>query len=159
MCVDKQGWEPAESVASTEPPPRRLNNSVAAMTSDRWDTSERKQQVAAEKSKSYGREPVDRPTFRTHQYNKSAQEREKKHSIASTLTTEKADTMEGRMCVYCNEFFFWRGLGQWSVKSRTIFLYIVIDGIKLVQEIVFFVNIDWFKLFTVTKQLNCLFLL
>lgn len=102
---DKQGWEPAESVTSTEAPPRRLNNPpVAAMTSDRWDTSERKQQHA-EKSKSYSREPVDRPTFRTHQYNKSAQEREKKHSIASTLTTEKADTMEGRKCVYCVVFF------------------------------------------------------
>lgn len=98
---DKQGWEPAESVTSTEAPPRRLNNPpVAVMTSDRWDTSERKQQQHTEKSKSYSREPVDRPTFRTHQYNKSVQEREKKHSIASTLTTEKADTMEGRKCVY-----------------------------------------------------------
>lgn len=108
-------------MASTEPPaPRRLNPPVAAMTSDRWDTTERKPQQqqqqlqSPEKSKSYGREPVDRPTFRTHQYNKSVQEREKKHSVASTLTTEKADTMEGReMCVSvrvsCN-VFLWRGL-------------------------------------------------
>lgn len=67
------------------------------MTSDRWDhDGQRRQQQQLEKSKSYGREPADRPTFRTHQFNKSAQEREKKHSVASTLTTDKADTMEGK---------------------------------------------------------------
>lgn len=37
----------------------------------------------------------DRPiTFRTHQFNKSAQEREKKHSIASTQMTDKSDKMD-----------------------------------------------------------------
>lgn len=104
---EKQGWEAAESLASTEPPPpQRLNVSVAAMTSDRWDSGERKQQLQPlEKSKSYGREPADRPTFRTHQFNKSAQEREKKHSVASTLTTEKADTMEGKGFLFASASF------------------------------------------------------
>lgn len=60
------------------------------MLGDKWEI-ERK----IEKSKSY-KEPSERPTFRTHQFSKSAQEREKKHSVASTQNTEKMDSLEGK---------------------------------------------------------------
>lgn len=40
-------------------------------------------------------EPAERPTFRTHMFNKNAQEREKKHSIASTQMTDKTERTEG----------------------------------------------------------------
>lgn len=38
------------------------------------------------------KEPTERPTFRTHMFNKSAQEREKKLSVASTQMTDKTES-------------------------------------------------------------------
>ncbi|XP_045475987.1 unconventional myosin-XV isoform X2 [Harmonia axyridis] len=40
------------------------------------------------------KEPTERPTFKTHMFNKSAQEREKKLSIASTQMTDKTENQE-----------------------------------------------------------------
>lgn len=76
----KDSWD--QNLSSTEVTPRR-NGSV---TSDRWEPDP--------KIKSPIKEPTERPTFRTHQMNKIALEREKKHSV-STVNTEKAEKLEG----------------------------------------------------------------
>lgn len=86
--TSRDSWELAESTTNTSIDPRHL--------SERWDREERK----FEKSKSVRKEamnhePAERPTFRTHMFNKNAQEREKKHSIASTQMTDKTERAEG----------------------------------------------------------------
>ncbi|KAJ8922961.1 hypothetical protein NQ315_001507 [Exocentrus adspersus] len=85
--TSRDSWELAESTTNTSVEPRHL--------AERWDREERK----FEKSKSgrkeaMNHEPVERPTFRTHMFNKNAQEREKKHSIASTQMTDKTERTE-----------------------------------------------------------------
>ncbi|XP_008197063.1 unconventional myosin-XV [Tribolium castaneum] len=73
--LSRDSWDQADSTTITSSDqPRRI-------ISERWET-ERKR---------VGKETGERPTFRTHQFNKSAQEREKKHSIASTQMTDKTD--------------------------------------------------------------------
>lgn len=79
-------WDIAEStVTSVEP----LRKNV--LLNDRWDI----EQTYEKREKHHIPEPVERPTFRTHQFNKSAKEREKKHSV-STQNTERNDKMEGK---------------------------------------------------------------
>ncbi|KAF2905677.1 hypothetical protein ILUMI_00498 [Ignelater luminosus] len=84
--VRKDSWEQNESTITTTEQPRR-NISV---TSDRWDVE---QKVYEKTRSSTPKEPLERPTFRTHQMSKIAQEREKKHSV-STVNTEKQEKLE-----------------------------------------------------------------
>lgn len=77
MSRGSSNWERAESTLTSEP----IRKTV---TGEQWDL----EQKSFEK-KNY-KEPVERPTFRTHQFNKSAQEREKKMSV-STQNTEKPE--------------------------------------------------------------------
>lgn len=57
------------------------------MNSERWDGDHKNYEKKSNK------EPVERPTFRTHQLSKSAQEREKKLSV-STQNTERPDKVD-----------------------------------------------------------------
>ncbi|XP_044253727.1 unconventional myosin-XV [Tribolium madens] len=73
--LSRDSWDQADSTTITSSDqPRRI-------ISERWETERKK----------VGKDTGERPTFRTHQFNKSAQEREKKHSIASTQMTDKTD--------------------------------------------------------------------
>jgi hypothetical protein len=84
--LSRDSWDQADSTTITSiDQPRRI-------ISERWET-ERK---SYEKNRNVMKETGERPTFRTHQFNKSAQEREKKHSIASTQMTDKTERNEGR---------------------------------------------------------------
>ncbi|XP_050297745.1 unconventional myosin-XV isoform X2 [Anthonomus grandis grandis] len=81
--ISRDSWELAESTTITSIEPRDVGG--------RWDREERK----FEKSRGAMKESSsERATFRTHQMNKSALEREKKHSIASTSVTDKTDRHE-----------------------------------------------------------------
>ncbi|XP_066258344.1 unconventional myosin-XV isoform X2 [Euwallacea similis] len=81
--MSRDSWELAESTTITSIEPRDIGG--------RWDREERK----FEKSRNHQiKDPSERPTFRTHQMNKSALEREKKHSVASTSITDKTDRQE-----------------------------------------------------------------
>ncbi|KAJ3645965.1 hypothetical protein Zmor_023581 [Zophobas morio] len=82
--MSRDSWDQADSTTITSiDQPRRI-------ISERWET-ERK---SYEKNRNVMKETGERPTFRTHQFNKSAQEREKKHSIASTQMTDKTERNE-----------------------------------------------------------------
>ncbi|RZB41182.1 unconventional myosin-XV [Asbolus verrucosus] len=82
--LSRDSWDQADSTTITSvDQPRRI-------MSERWET-ERK---SYEKNRNVMKETGERPTFRTHQFNKSAQEREKKHSIASTQMTDKTERNE-----------------------------------------------------------------
>lgn len=73
-----------------------------------WDREERK----FEKSRNHViKDPSERPTFRTHQMNKSALEREKKHSVASTSITDKTDHQEGLIRQPCKLTQLYRAVG------------------------------------------------
>ena len=78
--LTRNSWDrPESTVTSIEP--RRF------MMNDRWDDDNK---GGHEKNRTL-QEPSERPTFRTHQYSKSAErDREKKHSV-STQNTEKID--------------------------------------------------------------------
>ncbi|XP_048519861.1 unconventional myosin-XV [Dendroctonus ponderosae] len=80
--TSRDSWELAESTTITSTEPRDVGRM--------WDREERK----FEKSRGPMKESGERPTFRTHQLNKSALEREKKHSVASTSMTDKTDRQE-----------------------------------------------------------------
>lgn len=80
-------WGQAESTVTSVEPTRKAH----PLSNDRWDAEHK----SYEKSKSHAKEPSERPTFRTHMFNKSAQEREKKLSV-STQNTEKLEKMEGK---------------------------------------------------------------
>ncbi|XP_076273553.1 unconventional myosin 10A isoform X2 [Rhynchophorus ferrugineus] len=80
--ISRDSWELAESTTITSIEPREVER--------RWERDERKY----DKPKNQSIEPAERPTFRTHQLNKSALEREKKHSLASTAMTDKTDRHE-----------------------------------------------------------------
>ncbi|KAL1494091.1 hypothetical protein ABEB36_009744 [Hypothenemus hampei] len=69
--MSRDSWELAESTTITSIEP-----------AGRWERDERKSRMMSSS---------ERPTFRTHQMNKSALEREKKHSVASTSITDKTD--------------------------------------------------------------------
>lgn len=79
--LSRDSWDQADSTTITSfEQPRR------------WEVEKK----SYEKVKHIVKEAGEIPTFRTHQFNKSAQEREKKHSIASTQMTDKSDKNEGK---------------------------------------------------------------
>ncbi|XP_030752101.1 unconventional myosin-XV isoform X2 [Sitophilus oryzae] len=80
--ISRDSWDMADSTTITSIDAREVER--------RWDRDDRKY----DKSKNQSKEPSERPTFRTHQLNKSALEREKKHSLASTAMTDKTDRHE-----------------------------------------------------------------
>lgn len=82
----RDSWDQNGSITSTEP-----SKKMSFVSSDNWDTDGK----GYEKSRGYCKEPAERPTFRTHQMNKIAQEREKKHSV-STTATEKTEKLESK---------------------------------------------------------------
>ncbi|XP_060523322.1 unconventional myosin-XV [Cylas formicarius] len=79
--TSRDSWDLGDSSAITSVGHRSV--------SERWE--ERKYD---KNSKTASKESGERPTFRTHQLSKSAREREKKHSVASTAMTDKTDRHE-----------------------------------------------------------------
>lgn len=81
----RDSWDQPDSTV----PSIEVNRKAMILMNDRWDS---------EKSfdkKNVMQEPAERPTFRSHQFSKSAsRDREKKHSV-STQNTEKIEKMEG----------------------------------------------------------------
>ncbi|KAJ8956705.1 hypothetical protein NQ318_014060 [Aromia moschata] len=94
--TSRGSWEMADSTTNTSIDPRHL--------SEQWEREERKfEKNKNARKEAMNHEPIERPTFRTHMFNKSAQEREKKHSVASTLMTDKTERTEGvAACVTYN---------------------------------------------------------
>ncbi|KAG5895943.1 hypothetical protein JTB14_016344 [Gonioctena quinquepunctata] len=83
----RDSWDLGETTTNTSVDARHMT--------EMWDREERK----FEKNKNIRKEvmrhePVERPTFKTHMFNKSVQEREKKHSVASTQMTDKTERTE-----------------------------------------------------------------
>ncbi|KAK9739373.1 hypothetical protein QE152_g9077 [Popillia japonica] len=80
----RDSWDQPDSTV----PSIEVNRKAMILMNDRWDS---------EKSfdkKNVMQEPAERPTFRSHQFSKSAsRDREKKHSV-STQNTEKIEKME-----------------------------------------------------------------
>lgn len=72
-----------------------INERKGLGLAERWDVEHKYERAR----NSTGQEPMERPTFRTHQFNKSAQQREKKLSV-STQNTDKMDKMEGEVEFY-----------------------------------------------------------
>lgn len=83
----RDGWDqPDSTITSTE-----ANRKSMILMNDRWDNDK------GFEKKNLTQEPMERPTFRTHQFSKSvSRKREKKHSV-STQNTEKIDKMEGKL--------------------------------------------------------------
>lgn len=79
--LSRDSWDQPDSTITSSDQPRRI-------ISERWETDR--------KNRSIVKEGGERPTFRTHQFNKSAQEREKKHSIASTQMTDKTERNDSK---------------------------------------------------------------
>ncbi|KAK4873712.1 hypothetical protein RN001_013072 [Aquatica leii] len=87
--IRKNSWEQTESIITTEQIVIRKNNITTA--NDHWDEETKNSEKPIHKTDI--NEPIERPTFRTHQFNKVAKEREKKHSV-STINTERTDKIE-----------------------------------------------------------------
>lgn len=115
-------WGQAESTVTSVEPIRKTH----PLSNERWDVEVHKNY---EKSKSQMiKETNDRPTFRTHQFNKSAQEREKKLSV-STQNTEKLDKMEGKM-IYC--LLCINNINSWKAENKMrAYLLLTINYIRI----------------------------
>lgn len=91
----RDSWDLGETTTNTSAEPRHL--------AEAWDREERKfekfDKYVDKKPTAAKREiineSVERPTFKTHMFSKSALEREKKHSIASTQITDKTERTDG----------------------------------------------------------------
>ncbi|KAB0792987.1 hypothetical protein PPYR_12607 [Photinus pyralis] len=80
----KDSWDQSEIIKMEQNVTRR---SMVAAMNEHWDDEPKP------KAQAKDHEPTERPTFRTHQMNKVAKEREKKHSV-STINTEKTEKLE-----------------------------------------------------------------
>lgn len=94
----KDSWDQNGSITSTEP-----SKKMSFMSTDNWEMEV--------KTRAHPKEPAERPTFRTHQMNKIAQEREKKHSV-STTNTEKTEKIESKSlslshCLFVRRIVMW----------------------------------------------------
>lgn len=91
----RDSWDLGETTTNTSAEPRNL--------ADVWDREERNfakfEKYENNKAKSLKcdilSESGERPTFKSHMFSKSAQEREKKHSVASTQITDRTERTEG----------------------------------------------------------------
>lgn len=89
MSRQSSNWDQNESSIMTG---SEMPHRASVTSNDRWEMESK---VYMDK-KRHSNENIDRPTFRTHQMNRSQQEREKKHSV-STQNTDKQDKLEGNL--------------------------------------------------------------
>lgn len=96
---ESSNWDANESsiMMGSETPHRN----ISVTSNDRWEMENKAYMEKRHMSNS--KENLERPTFRTHQMNRSQQEREKKHSV-STQNTDKQDKLEGKY-FHCNYYF------------------------------------------------------
>lgn len=92
MSRQSSNWDQTESSNINDS--EIVQRNIFIISNERWE-NENKPYMEKSKHMNYGKENVDRPTFRTHQMNRSQQEREKKHSV-TTQNTDKQDKLEGK---------------------------------------------------------------
>lgn len=109
MDIEKQdgrgsrqsSWEHHESSIMTSSEIQHRNISITS--NERWEMDS-KAYVDKSRHQPAIKNDMERPTFRTHQMNRSAQEREKKHSV-STITTDKPEKSEGTFTIILISLF------------------------------------------------------
>lgn len=124
----RDSWDLGETITNNSVEPRHLTEA--------WDREERKfeqiDKYIDQKPKMIKREGIndgsERPTFKTHMFSKSALEREKKHSVASTQITDKTERTEGKCDILfisyspffhqflCNFIRFLKNLSNFTVS-------------------------------------------
>lgn len=92
ISTQSSNWDQTESSNMNS---EIVQRNISIISRESWEV-ETKPYNEKTKHMNYNKENVERPTFRTHQMNRSQQEREKKHSV-STQNTDKQDKLEGNI--------------------------------------------------------------